>query len=55
MAARILRGESPARIPFSPPVTTRKCVNLKRAQACQLTIPESLLREAKTVTDAPPR
>jgi ABC-type uncharacterized transport system substrate-binding protein len=48
--ARVMRGESPARIPFSPPVTTHKFVNLKQAQESGLSIPEALLREAKQVT-----
>lgn len=50
-AARIMRGESPARLPFSPPVTTQKLVNLKQARESGLTIPEPLLREAKQVTE----
>ncbi|MEI6781321.1 MAG: ABC transporter substrate-binding protein [Verrucomicrobiota bacterium] len=49
-AVRIMRGESPARIPFSPPVTTQKLVNLKQAQESGLHIPDALLREAKQVT-----
>jgi ABC-type uncharacterized transport system substrate-binding protein len=48
--ARVMRGENPARIPFSPPSTTQKLVNLKQAQASGLSIPEALLREAKQVT-----
>ncbi|MCX6926931.1 MAG: ABC transporter substrate-binding protein, partial [Verrucomicrobia bacterium] len=52
-AARIMRGESPARIPFSPPSKTQKLVNLKQAEQSHLTIPEALLREAKQVTDSP--
>ena len=48
--ARVMRGEKPARIPFSPPSTTQKLVNLKQAQESGLSIPEALLREAKQVT-----
>ena len=48
--ARVVRGESPARIPFSPPSTTQMLVNLKQAQASGLSIPKALLREAKQVT-----
>ena len=54
-AARVMRGESPARIPFSPPTRTRKLVNLKRAQEGRLLIPDALLREAKQVTEPVPR
>ena len=49
-AVRVMRGESPARIPFSPPTRTQKLVNLKQAQESGLSIPEALLREAKQVT-----
>ena len=48
--ARVMRGESPARIPFSPPSTTQKLVNRQQARECGLNIPEALLREAKQVT-----
>jgi ABC-type uncharacterized transport system substrate-binding protein len=48
--ARVMRGESPARIPFSPPSTTQKLVNLRQAQESGLSIPEALVREAKQVT-----
>ena len=54
-AARIMRGESPARIPFSPPSRTLKFVNLKKAQDCRLTIPEALLRDAKLVNESSTR
>jgi ABC-type uncharacterized transport system substrate-binding protein len=50
-AARIMRGESPAQIPLSPPTRTQKLVNLKQAQESGLSIPDALLREAKQVTD----
>ena len=53
MAARIMRGESPASIPFSPPTKTRVLVNLKRAQEIRLAIPEALLRQATPVSDSP--
>jgi ABC-type uncharacterized transport system substrate-binding protein len=54
-AARIMRGESPARIPLSPPTTTQKLVNLRAAQESRLTIPLAVLREATPVTDSPQR
>lgn len=53
-AARIMRGESPAAIPFSPPSRTQKLVNLKKAEESHLVIPEALLREAERVSGAFP-
>ena len=49
-AVRVMRGESPAGIPFSPPTRTQKLVNLKQAQESGLSIPEAFLREATQVT-----
>jgi ABC-type uncharacterized transport system substrate-binding protein len=49
-AVRVMRGESPAGIPFSPPTRTQKLVNLKQAQESGLSIPEALLREATQVS-----
>ena len=54
-AARIIRGESPANIPLSPPSRTLKLVNLEQARASGLTIPEALLRQAQAVSDSPQR
>jgi ABC-type uncharacterized transport system substrate-binding protein len=54
-AVRVMRGESPARIPFSPPTKSRTLVNLKNARHCRLNIPAALLREAQPVTDGPAR
>ena len=42
-AARVMRGESPAAIPFSPPATVRKHVNLEAARRSGLGIPTALL------------
>ena len=53
-AARVMRGESASQIPFSPPSAIQKLVNLKRAQDCQLVIPEALLRQMKTVDEGKP-
>jgi ABC-type uncharacterized transport system substrate-binding protein len=53
--ARIMRGENPAQIPFSPPMTTRKIVSLKNARESGLVLPEALLRDATPVSDAPPK
>lgn len=49
--AAVMRGESPARIPFSPPRKVQKLVNVKNAQAARLTIPDELLRQAQNVSD----
>lgn len=48
-AARVMRGESPAQIPFSPPAKVQKLVNPKNAEDCRLAIPDALLRESKRV------
>ena len=50
--AQVVRGESPAQIPFVKLTKVQKLVNLKNAQACRLAIPEALLRESKQVTDS---
>jgi ABC-type uncharacterized transport system substrate-binding protein len=52
---RVVRGESPASIPFSPPSRADLLVSQENAQRSRLTIPEALLREARRVTDSPPR
>lgn len=54
-AVRVMRGESPAQIPFSPPSKSLKIVNLKNAQQCRLNIPAALLREAQVVSDGSTR
>jgi ABC-type uncharacterized transport system substrate-binding protein len=54
-AARVMRGTSPAAIPFSPPSRSQIFVNLKNAERCRLKIPASLLRDAQTVADGTPR
>ncbi len=54
-AVRVMRGERPERIPFSPPTRLQKLVNLKNAQQCRLSIPAALLREARPVPDNPGR
>ena len=54
-AARVMRGESPNSIPFSPPTKMQVLVNLKQAQESRLTIPEALLREAMPVSESSPR
>jgi ABC-type uncharacterized transport system substrate-binding protein len=54
-AVRVMRRESPERIPFSPPTKSQTLVNQKNAQQYRLNIPPALLREARTVTDGPAR
>jgi putative ABC transport system substrate-binding protein len=51
MAARIMRGESPASIPIQPLTKTRIIVNPKAARAMGLTIPASLLRRAEVLPE----
>jgi ABC-type uncharacterized transport system substrate-binding protein len=51
IAVRVLRGESPAKIPFAPPGTVRKFANPAQARARGLTLPEELLRDAVRVPD----
>jgi ABC-type uncharacterized transport system substrate-binding protein len=49
MAARIMRGESPASIPFQPLRSTKLLVNLDAARAMGFTIPPAVVRRAATV------
>ena len=49
LAARIMRGERPAAIPFRPLVETRVLVNLEAARAVGLTVPAPLLARASKV------
>jgi len=49
MAARIIRGERPAAIPFRPLETTHILVNLEAARAVGLTIPPPILGKAGKV------
>ena len=49
LAARIMRGENPADMPFALVSGTRVTVNLANARLCGLTIPSSLLKRAHEV------
>jgi len=49
MAARVMRGESPAKIPFQPVKKTRLIVNLEAARDCGLKLPQSLIKRADEV------
>jgi ABC-type uncharacterized transport system substrate-binding protein len=49
LAARIMRGEEPGKIPFQPLGGSRILVNLKAARAVGLDIPPSLLARATAV------
>jgi putative ABC transport system substrate-binding protein len=53
MAARIMRGENPARIPLEDFGKTRLIVNLNAARALNITMPPALVRSAKEVMGAP--
>jgi ABC-type uncharacterized transport system substrate-binding protein len=52
MAARIMRGESPADIPFQHMEGMKLFVNLPAAAACHLTIPAELIQKADLVIGA---
>ncbi len=49
MAARIMRGESPASIPFTSVTTTRLIVNPQAAAAAGLKLPPAILQKAQEV------
>jgi ABC-type uncharacterized transport system substrate-binding protein len=49
LAARIIRGERPAAIPFHPLRETRILVNLEAARAVELTVPAQILARASKV------
>jgi ABC-type uncharacterized transport system substrate-binding protein len=51
LAARVIRGESPASIPLQPLTKTKTIVNLAAARAVGLVIPESVLKKADKVID----
>jgi putative ABC transport system substrate-binding protein len=51
LAVRIMRGESPASIPFQPLSKNKTIVNLAAARGAGLAIPETLLRKADKVID----
>jgi len=49
MAARVMRGESPAQMPFVPDAKTKLMINIKAARAVGLNIPAALLAKAAEV------
>lgn len=51
IAARVVRGEKPAAIPFAPMRKTELIVNLPAARACGLTVPPDVLRRAGKVME----
>jgi ABC-type uncharacterized transport system substrate-binding protein len=53
LAARVMRGESPATIPFHPLETTRLLVNLDAARETGLRIPPSVIERASKVIGTP--
>ena len=55
MAARVLRGESPDRMPIELPRTTRLVVNADAARTLGVALPAALLSRAERVIGAEPR
>lgn len=53
LAARIMRGESPAKIPLEDFSKTRLMVNLDAARRLDITLPASLVQSAREVIGAP--
>jgi ABC-type uncharacterized transport system substrate-binding protein len=51
LAARVMRGESPAAIPFQPVLKNTLVVNPKAARRYGITLPASLIRRADKVID----
>ena len=51
LAVRVMRGESPASIPFQPLTRNKTIINLAAARAVGLMIPEAVLRKADKVID----
>jgi ABC-type uncharacterized transport system substrate-binding protein len=49
MAARVVRGELPASIPFQPCRKNRLLANPAAAKACGLALPDALLQSADTI------
>ncbi len=49
IAARVMRGENPAKIPFQSFTKTKLIINLEAARACRLEIPPALLQKAQEV------
>lgn len=49
LAARVIRGESPTKIPLHPARKNRLLVNPAAAEACGLTLPESFIKAADKV------
>lgn len=51
LAVRIMRGESPAAIPFAPVGKSKLIINRKAAQRAGLVIPDAMLKRANEVID----
>lgn len=49
VAARVMRGENPAKIPFSTVKKVRMSINLRQAEKLHLTIPTPLIQQADEV------
>ena len=53
LAARIMRGEVPKKIPLEDFAKTSLMVNVDAARALNVTLPPALVREAKSVIGEP--
>ena len=49
IAARVMRGENPGKIPFKPYTRTKMIVNMDAAGAAGITMPQSLIEQAQEV------
>lgn len=55
LAARVMRGENPAKIPFQTFSGTKIIINPEAAKGCGLVIPRSLMKRAAEIIGQPPK
>lgn len=51
LAAKVIRGESPAKLPFHPSTTSKLILNLERARQYGIQLPQSLIDQADKVLE----
>ena len=49
LAARVMRGEAPGKVPFEPSKTNKLILNLEAARQCGLVFPDSLVKSAQVI------